>query len=164
MSVQGTTDCPPLALAVVSGLDSTLAFLQPIALPGVKNNVRLAGAALGEWDAVPGIDLLANVFETCLSASDAVRAASPGRHPAERWGRRRGPRDLSAGDGHRGPWGSKPLVLDVDDDGRNEAVIATETGLRIIDPSDDWRSVPIPGPRAVPLAARSDGGPVRNGR
>ena len=56
------------------------------------------------------------------------------------------------------PWGSKPLVLDVDDDGRNEAVIATETGLRIIDPSDDWRSVPIPGPRAVPLAARSTAG------
>ncbi len=56
------------------------------------------------------------------------------------------------------PWASKPLVLDVDDDGRNEAVIATETGLRIIDPSDDWRSVPIPGPRAVPLAARSTAG------
>ena len=56
------------------------------------------------------------------------------------------------------PWPSKPLVLDVDGDGRNEAVIATEAGLRIIDPSDGWRSVPIPGPRAVPLAARPTAG------
>ena len=59
-----------MALAVVSGQDSTLAFLQPIELPGVKNNVRLAGAALGEWDDVPGIDLLANVYETCPSLPD----------------------------------------------------------------------------------------------
>ena len=66
----GTTDCPPVALAVVSGQDSTLAFLQPIELPGVKNNPRLAGAALGEWDNVPGIDLLANVYETCPSLPD----------------------------------------------------------------------------------------------
>jgi hypothetical protein len=155
---QGTTDCPPLALAAVSGLDSTLAFLQPIQLPGVKNNVRLAGAALGEWDAVPGVDLLANVFETCLSASDTVEphhlvvirlgdGTVVADHPTP-------PREML----NASPWGSKPLVLDVDDDGRNEAVIATETGLRIIDPSDDWRSVPIPGPRAVPLAARSTAG------
>jgi len=57
-----TADCPPLALAVVSGQDSTLAFLRPIELPGVKNKVRLAGAALGEWDNAPGVDLLANVL------------------------------------------------------------------------------------------------------
>ena len=103
----GTTDCPPAALAVVSGLDSTLAFLQPIELPGVKNNVRLAGAALGEWDAVPGIDLLANVFETCLSASDdvephhlAVIRLSDGAVVADHATPR-------AGDGHRGPVGEQ---------------------------------------------------------
>ena len=103
----GTTDCPPSAIAVVSGLDSTLAFLQPIVLPGVTNNVRLAGAALGEWDDVPGLDLLANAFETCLTRIRRRGAASPGHHPAERWGRRRGPRDLSARDGHRGPVGEQ---------------------------------------------------------
>ena len=120
----------------------------------MTNNVRLAGAALGEWDDVPGLDLLANAFETCSTASDAVEPhdlviirLSDGAVVADH---ATSQREMATA----GPWGSKPLVLDVDDDGRNEAVIPTEAGLRIVDPSDDWRSVPIPGPRAVPLAAR----------
>ena len=149
-----TTDCPPLAIAVVSSQDSTLAFLKAIELPGVKNKVRLAGAALGEWDGRPGIDLLANAFETCPSLPDygephhlVVIGLSDGAVLVDR-------ATSNVETAAANPWPSKPLVLDVDGDGRNEAVVATETGLRIIDPSDGWRSVPIPGPRAVPLAAR----------
>jgi hypothetical protein len=151
----GTTDCPPVALAAVSGQDATLAFLEPIELPGVKNNLRLAGAALGEWDNVPGIDLLANMYETCVSALDNVEPhhltvirLSDGAVVADHL--TPVPEMLTAS-----PWSSKPLVLDVDGDDRNEAVIATDAGLQIVDPSDGFRSVPIPGPRAVPLAART---------
>jgi len=154
----GTTDCPPAALAAVSGRDSTLAFLQPIRLPGVKNNVRLAGAALGEWDDVPGTDLLANVFEACVSVLDNVEPhhltvirLSDGTVVADHLT----PVSEMLG---ASPWPSKPLVLDVDGDDRNEAVIATDAGLQIVDPRDGFRSVPIPGRRAVPLAARSTPG------
>jgi hypothetical protein len=154
----GTTDCPPAALAAISGQDSTLAFLHPLQLPGVTNKVRLAGAALGEWDDVPGIDLLANVFETCVSVLDNVEPhhltvirLNDGAVVADHL--TPVPEMLTAS-----PWPSKPLVLDVDGDGRNEALIATEAGLQIVDPSDGFRSVPIPGLRAVPIAARSTPG------
>ena len=154
----GSTDCPELDLAVVSGRDSTLEFLQSIKLAHSTNNLRLAGAALGEWDGVPGIDLLANAYETCPNLPDAgevhhlvVLRLSDGAVVMDRPTSERAAMTAN-------PWPTKPLVLDVDGDGRNEAVIATEAGLRIIDPSDDWRSVPIPGPRAVPLAARSVAG------
>ncbi len=153
-----TTDCPPLALAVISGEDSTLAFLKSIKVPGLTNHLRLAGATLGEWDGRPGLDLLANAYETCPSLPDygephhlIVIRLRDGAVVVDR----ASSRDETA---TANPWGSKPLVLDVDDDGRNEAVIATEVGLRIIDPTDDWRSVPIPGPRAVPLTASSTAG------
>ncbi len=154
----GTSDCPSMALAVVSGQDSTLSFLNPIALAGTTNNVRLAGAALGEWDGAPGIDLLANAYETCPSVPDSgephhlvVIRLSDGAVVADH---ATPPRAMLTAS----PWPSKPLVLDVDGDGRNEAVIATDAGLQIVDPSDGFRSVPIPGPRAVPLAARSTPG------
>jgi hypothetical protein len=151
----GTSDCPSLALAVVSGQDFTLSFLESIALVSTTNNVRLAGAVLGEWDGVPGIDLLANAYETCPSVPEdgephhlVVIRLTDGVVVLDRPSSKE---ETAAAT----PWPSKPLVLDVDGDGRNEAVIATDAGLRIIDPADDWRSVPIVGPRAVPLAARS---------
>ena len=69
----------------------------------MKNNVRLAGAALGEWDDVPGIDLLANAFETCLSVPDDVEPHHLVVIRLSDGAVVRTARPLSAGDGHRGP-------------------------------------------------------------
>lgn len=149
-----TTDCPPIGVAVVSGKDSATAFLQSLKLPRLTNNLRLAGAALGEWDGRPGIDLLANTYETCPSLPDygephhlvVIRL----RDGAVVVDRATSPSEMAT----TGPWPSQPVVLDLDADGRNEALIATNSGLRIVDPADGWRSVPIAGPRAAVLAVR----------
>ena len=155
----GTTDCPPSALAVVSGQDSTL-VVPPADRAARREEQRSAGRGrprrVGRRSRHrPAGQRVRDLFEprpttwSRITWSSSGSAMGPSSWTA---------RPLSAEMATAGPWPSKPLVLDVDGDGRNEAVIATDAGLRIVDPTDDWRSVPIPGPRAVPLAARSTAG------
>ena len=153
-----TSDCPPIGIAVLSGRDSTLVFQRAIKPPGVTNNLRLAGAVLGEWDGRPGPDLLANAFETCPSLPDygephhlLVIRLSDGAVVVDRATTQD---EMAAAN----PWPSQPLAVDIDGDGRNEAVVATDAGLRLLDPADGWRSTPLTGERAVVLAPRPSTG------
>ena len=103
----GTTDCPPSAIAVVSGLDSTL-VVPPADRPARRDEQCSAGR--GGPRRVGRRSRPRSPGQRVRDLFDGVRrrgAASPGHHPAERWGRRRGPRDLSARDGHRGPVGEQ---------------------------------------------------------
>ena len=148
-----TSDCPSLAIAVLSGQGLTLAFQQSIKLPGVTNNLRLGGATLGEWDGRPGIDLLANTFETCPSLPDygephhlVVVRLSDGVVVVDRPTTQE---EAAAAN----PWPNPPLALDLDGDGRNEAIVATDAGLSVLDPADGWRSTPLTEEPAVVMAA-----------
>ena len=147
------TECPSAGVAVVSGRDWTPTFQQSVKVPRSERIMRLAGAALGEWDGRPGIDLLANAYESCPSLPDygeqhhlLVIRLNDGAVVVDR---ATSPEETAAAN----PWPSQPLVLDVDADGHNEALIATDAGLRIVDPSDGWRTSPVGGSRAVVLAA-----------
>ncbi len=148
-------------MAVLSGQGWTVAFQEPIELPGVTNALRLAGATLGEWDGRPGMDLLANMFETCLADPPefgephhlVVVRVSDGAVVVDR---PTPPDEMAAA----APWPSQPLALDLDGDGRDEAIVATDAGLRVLDPADGWRSTPLTEEPAVAIAALPPAGGI----
>jgi hypothetical protein len=120
--------------------------------------MRLAGAALGEWDGRPGADLLANAFEACPDVPDHGE-----RHHLLAIRLRDGSTivDIPAAEGDpTAHLPSLPLVVDVDDDGRDEAIVRTGSAISIVDPTDGWRSSTIAVGNVSPLVAmRSSIGP-----
>ena len=89
------------------------------------------------------MDLLANAFETCPSLPDygephhlVVVRLSDGAVVVDRPTTQE---ETAAAN----PWPTPPLALDLDGDGRNEAIVATDAGLRVLDPADGWRSTPL---------------------
>lgn len=116
--------------------------------------MRLAGAALGEWDGRPGADLLANAYETC-----PIQPDSGERHHLLGIRLRDGARIVDIPASETDPpnwWPSLPLVVDVDGDGRDEAIVRTDTTISIVDPRDRWRFTTVAEGNVALLAAMHD--------
>ena len=114
-------------------------------------DVRLAGGVLGEWDGIPGGDLLAYTYGNCPAGPDsaqrlgvlALRLADGTPTVA-----------IAPGD----PTGSLPLPgvplqADLDGDGHAEAVMRDGSALTIIEPARGWTRTEIAQGDVVPLAA-----------
>ena len=50
-------------------------------------------------------------------------------------------------------WPAVPLAVDVDDDGRHEAVVSLDGGVSILDPADGWRPLSVAEGGRVPIVA-----------
>ena len=152
----GLTDpCPPLLIAMLSAGDELSEVVRPSFVephdPEVL--VRVAGGALGEFDGRPGVDLLTHAYEGCAADSEVVE-----RHHliATRLADLSTIVDIPTSEGEASigaPWSSPLDVIDVDDDGRDEAIMTTEAGFKVVDPADGWRSTTFGGPGAVLLAS-----------
>ena len=142
--------CAGATIEVLGGDD--LAVKDTFEVP----KLRLAGASLGEWDGRPGADLLAHAYEPCPIIPDS------GEHHHFLGIRLRdGSRivDIPAPEGDpTNFWPSLPLVVDVDGDGRDEAVVRTNSTIFIVDPVDRWRFTTLAEGSLAPLVAtRSPG-------
>ena len=112
---------------------------------------RLAGGVLGQWDDAPGADLLAYAYPDCPAAANpatdrglmAVRL-SDGATIVER---------ASGGQAKAPPWVGAPVRLDVDGDGRDEALVNDGDALVALDPVRGWTSLSIGTADGLPLAA-----------
>jgi hypothetical protein len=114
---------------------------------------QTSGAALGEWDGKPGVDLLVHAYEGCPTGSDDVQ-----RHHllAIRLADLSTVFDRPTSDSEAGvdnPWGSPPAVLDLDGDGRDEAIIVSDAGFKLVDPVHRWAMTPFGRSSSVLLAA-----------
>ena len=134
--------CPTMAMAVLD-TDERLTLRRQANLQA-SNGAQISyfvGATLGSWDAKPGTDLLTQAYD-CTSndgAADAyhllaIRLADLSTihdlHP-------------SGTDTASSPLANVPAVIDIDRDGRNEAVLGTSAGLSVVDPADGWRITPF---------------------
>ena len=115
------------------------------------HQTRLAGAAVGEFDDTPGADLLAHAYGTCPIAPDSVQPHSilvirlaDGTIVREQ--------NRPLEDRPAMPLGV-PLVVDVDGDGRDEAIIRETEDLVVMDPSHDWETTSLGVGDAIPLVA-----------
>ena len=156
-------ECANLTLRTLAGDD-----FQPLGSLDMPH-MRIGGAAFGEWDGRAGADLLAHFYATCPADPDA----SPEHHlRAIRLADGSTIVDLSGPEGESYEWGSTPLRIDVDGDGRDEAVVRGEDRLDVLDPTDGWNAADDRGgrPRADSCATRAGhdgrtaGRPVRLGR
>jgi hypothetical protein len=112
---------------------------------------RLGGAVLGEWDGRPGADLLAYAYDTCPPDPNGVE---PKRFLATRLADFSTIVDIPAVEPEsEGLWPSFPLSIDVDGDGRHEAVLSLGGGVSIADPADGWRLESIAGGDRTPIVA-----------
>ena len=114
-------------------------------------DLRLAGGVLGEWDGIPGGDLLAYTYGNCPAGPDSAQ--------------RLGLLALSLKDGAPtvvispgDPSGSLPLpgvplAADLDGDGRDEAVIRDGDTLAIVEPAREWARTPLARNEVLPIAA-----------
>jgi hypothetical protein len=116
-------------------------------------NRRLAGAAVGEFDGRKGADLLAHTYDNCavtdlgeLHHLTAVRL-DDGETIA----------DLASPEVQesREPLGA-PLVIDVDHDGTDEAIVRTGGDLAVLDPIQGWSLTTIGVGDAIPMAVLAD--------
>jgi hypothetical protein len=153
----GDPGCPPAGIAVLSWSASPRLLRQAVIRPaGWTGNASLGAAALGEWDGRPGIDLLARASEGCwtpgatsaphllairLSDLSTIVDLSPDNVDP--------PADSTTEPLQLGP----PLVVDVDADGRSEAVITRGSAVLALDPAHDWRPLVVAEGSAMPLAA-----------
>ena len=138
-------DCQRAAVAVLS-VDGQPAIrrdgLLRLNTAAGKPIAYFSGVALGQWDDRPGTDLLANAYE-CGAAQQV-----PDTHHviALRLADLKLIKDLPTSDVDLNiaqPLANPPAVIDVDHDGRNEALVTTSVGLRVIDPEDGWRINPF---------------------
>ena len=113
---------------------------------------RLAGGVIGQWDGVAGDDLLAYATPSCPAMFDGpvllVMPLRPGATILE-----------PTGDVARSTLDSPsaPLRLDVDGDGRHEA-LAMEGGLQaILDPERSWAVTYVDDEPTLPLIAATTG-------
>jgi hypothetical protein len=156
----GTTAlCDHTRIAVFDGTS-----LAPRATFGVPD-VRLAGAAIGEWDDAPGADLLAytTTFDPCVL--DASTSGTGGALTT-------GLRAIRLSDGSTiadmpsppegGPVGV-PLAFDLDGDGVDEALVREGPSLVLADPSRGWSTTSLATDSALPLLAARGAGLERTG-
>jgi hypothetical protein len=145
VSTSSESACAQTSMAVYNGItfEENHAFS--------VHQTRLAGAAIGEFDESPGADLLAHAYGTCPIAPDSVQphsivvirlADGAVVHEQIRLDEDR-PR-VAPG---------LPLVVDVDGDGRDEAIIRETSDVVVLDPSHDWETVKLGVGDAIPLVA-----------
>ena len=137
--------CGDTTVAVFAG--SALEAERTWSLPGK----RLAGAAVGEFDGQPGAELLAHAYSTCIITPDG---SEPHHLVVVRLADGAVTRDDSRLD--EANWGMPlgvPLLVDVDGDGRDEAVVRDAAGLIVMDPSHDWTSSSLGVGDALALVA-----------
>ena len=101
--------------------------------------MSMNGASFGQWDDRLGTDLLTQAYE-CAGPDGrgaerhhllAIRLADLTRiHDVE---------TTDEDNTFAAPVANTPAVIDVDGDGRNEAVVSTLVDLRVVDPADGWR-------------------------
>ena len=113
--------------------------------------VRIDGATFGEFDGRPGTDLLANVYDTCATLGDGAE-----RHHivAIRLANGSIIADLPSTDADSPlitP--TPPLAVDVDGDGRDEAVVRGPRGFKVIDLANQG-GLEIGPPGVPPVAVR----------
>jgi hypothetical protein len=138
-------ECANLTLRTLAGDDfrPLVSFDSP--------HLRIGGATFGEWDGRAGADLLAHFYATCPADPDAspehdlraIRLADGSTIV-----------DLAGSDRETYEWGSTPLRIDVDGDGRDEAVVRGEDRLDVLDPTDGWNPLMIASGDPVPIHAR----------
>ena len=145
---------PAIAVLPIADLSTAADVVRPIKASGKVPFARAGGAALGEWDGKPGVDLLVNAWDGCTNSPEevvehhhlvAIRLAD-GSTTADR---PTSDQEMATA----APAGIQPTVVDVDGDGRNEAILATDTGFTIVDPVDRWRATAIGAASAVVIAA-----------
>jgi hypothetical protein len=147
LGYQGSFDDPCLtsAIAVVplADLSAVGTEVQPLKPAGSAVITRTAGASPGEWDGKPGVDLLVHAYEGCLNGPDAVevhhllaiRLADLSTIVDRPTSEAEAATDT--------PWGFPPVVVDVDGDGRDEAIIASDAGFKLVDPVRRWAVTPF---------------------
>jgi hypothetical protein len=142
------SDCQRANVAVLS-TDGTLGLREQHGVVQVTTGTKrpiayFSGMALGQWDDRPGVDLLVNGYEC---AADQQLPDGDAHHlMAIRLADMATINDLptSPVDANVAvPSGNPPAVIDVDHDGRNEAVVTTSVGFRVIDPEDGWKVTPF---------------------
>lgn len=115
--------------------------------------LSIGGAAIGEFDGIPGDDMLAYVIDTCtvrpgvadhILAFRLVDGSAIQRLPGS-----------SARE--PGAWSGAPWLVDVDADGRDEALVRSGTELVLVDPKRDWETLPVASAGALALG----GMPIR---
>jgi hypothetical protein len=161
--VAGTIDgfngnCQRAAVAVLSVVGTPairVGGLLRLNTAAGKPIAYFSGMALGQWDDRPGTDLIANAYE--CGAEQQV----PDTHHvlALRLADLKVIKDLPTSEVDLNiaqPLSNPPAVIDVDHDGRNEALVATSVGLRVIDPEDGWRITPF-GTDLQAIVAAVDG-------
>ena len=115
--------------------------------------VRISGPAVGEFDGRPGADIVAHAYDTCGPSPDA---AEPHHLVAIRLADMSLITDIPSSDEDSGAIvPSMPIVLDVDDDGRDEAVMKDPGALVMVDPTDGWKRLTIAAGDIRPVAVRS---------
>jgi hypothetical protein len=145
VSTRADSPCTDTTMAVFggSGLEERRRWTLP--------HTRLAGAAVGEFDGRPGAELLAHAHETCRFTGNGeephsllVIRLADGTVAREESGTREDQAGLSFG---------VPLVVDIDGDGRNEAIIRKIEDVVVLDPSHDWAASTLGAGAAIPLVA-----------
>ena len=158
--VVGQPDSPPRCVQTIVEVIDGSSLATRAAYP--MTDRRLAGAAIGEWDGRPGADLLAYVAEgdPCTNGSSADPEVLSGLLALRL---RDGstivdlPRHSSID-----PLGP-PLAFDLDDDGRDEALVRDGPSLVLLDPSRGWLATAVADEGAVPMLAAPSEGPDANG-
>jgi hypothetical protein len=140
--------CGTSALIVVDGT-----------ITAVRRSIDVVGlhgaGVLGQFDAVPGAELLAYSSRGCLPAGDfgtnllAIRLADGSQSTAVEGV----PKyfDLAL------PPLPPPLLVDLDGSAPDEVIAPGEAGLAVFDPSDDWRSLILADAFSIPLVAGATG-------
>jgi hypothetical protein len=160
--VVGQPDSPPRCVQTIVEVIDGSSLAPRAAYP--MTDRRLAGAAIGEWDGRPGADLLAYVAEgdPCTIGSTADPEELSGLLAIRlRDGSAIVERPLHS---FVDPPGL-PLALDLDDDGRDEALVRDGPSLVLLDPSRRWSAIAVAADGAAPmLAAPSEGPDAHGGR
>ena len=135
--------------------DSEIRVLDAISLGQREQHlipdVRLAGGVLGEWDGLPGGDLLAYTYGNCPAGPDLAQRLgllalrlSDGVPTVV----------ISPGDPSGSlPLPGVPLAADFDGDGRDEAVIRDGDALAIVEPARGWARTELARDEVMPIAA-----------
>jgi hypothetical protein len=143
------SDCQRAAVAVLT-TDGTLRVRKQHGLAQLTTATKrpiayLQGMAFGQWDDRPGGDLLMNAYE-CAADQQVPDGTDTHHLLAIRLADMATIKDLptSPADANVAvPYGNPPAVIDVDHDGRNEALVTTSVGSRVIDPEDGWQITPF---------------------
>lgn len=155
------SDCQRAYVSVLSTDDTFVKRVQHaprlLTVAGNRPIAYLSGAAFGQWDDRPGVDLLLNGYE--CAAEQAPSDGSDTHHViAIRLADLATIKDLPTSPvdvNFATPFGNPPAVIDMDGNGRNEAIVTTSVGYRLIDPEDGWRVTPF-GTNAEAMLAAVD--------